>query len=49
MVIFPQFISLFSNFYLSIGIGIGLIGSLLTPYLVIFEVEDKPSSCGDDF
>jgi hypothetical protein len=50
MLIFAQFLSPFNNIYLSIGIGIilGLIGSLLTPYLVSFELNDKPSSCGDD-
>jgi hypothetical protein len=51
MLIFAQFLSPFNNIYLSIGIGIvlGLIGSLLTPYLVSFELDDKSSSCGDDF
>jgi hypothetical protein len=51
MLIFAQFLSPFHTIFLSIGIGIvlGLIGSLLTPYLVNFEIDDKSSSYGDDF
>ncbi|WP_168413204.1 TIGR04104 family putative zinc finger protein [Bacillus salacetis] len=43
MLIFAQFLSPFKHFLLSIGVGIilGLIGSLISPYLVSLEVDDE--------
>ncbi|MCA1054126.1 hypothetical protein LCM10_03935 [Rossellomorea aquimaris] len=42
MLLFGQFLSPFNHMLLSLGFGIsvGLIGSLLTPFLVTFKIEE---------